>query len=583
VESVVPREEVNRHDHDVVRNDRSSVGDRVALGRSGETLRPLSGSRPREATYSVASRLAHFWDRVVERGCRKSPWRPIRGPPQVSALPDAHGPSTMRSVSATARFLNSLLLSPRTRAVITLSSPVFVSRCSARRVVMFVKGATTVKPPIHPRGAIKRRCVRFSGIAVMVGIAVAASAAGAVASSWNASWAASPMAPTPLVPNLANAGFSDQTVRNIVYTSVGGSKLRVQVSNTFGTGPVTVGPVTVGVELTGAQMVPSTVKPLTFGGRASVTVPAGGQVVSDAVSMRVFPEENLAISLYLPDATGPATYHSSAQQTNYVASGNQTSQVSGAAYTTTATSWYFLDRVDVRSLTTPKTVVAFGDSITDGANSQVGANDRWPNFLTRRLNAALGADAPSVVDEGIGGNRVLNDSPCFGVNALGRMNRDVLSVPGVKDVILLEGINDIGFSQVSPGPDDTSVGPGGPISAPFGCFSPNTNVSAKQIEARYVQIIAEAHLDGLKIFGGTLTPFKGAAYWSPAAEKKREAVNSWILHRHGFDGVINFAKATQDRFDPLYFNPAFNSGDNLHPNDAGYEAMGNAINLALLK
>jgi lysophospholipase L1-like esterase len=375
------------------------------------------------------------------------------------------------------------------------------------------------------------------------------------------------MAPTLFAPNLANGGFNNQTVRNIVYTSVGGSELRVRLSNTFGTTALRIGRVSVGVELTGAQLVPGTSHPVTFGGRTSVTVAAGAQVVSDPVSLQVSPLEDLAVSVYLPVATGPATYHAGAQQTNYVASGNHAGNVSAAAYTTTATSWYFLDGVDVSNAQAPGSIVAFGDSITDGAASQVGANDRWPNFLARRLDAQLGANAPSVVDEGIGGNRVLNDSACFGVNALARFGRDVLSQTGVKDVILLEGINDIGFSQTPNA----------------GCTAPNTNVSATQIERGYEQIISRAHAAGLKIFGGTLTPFKGAAYWSPAAEVKREAVNNWIRTSGAFDGVIDFAKAVQSSFDPLYFNPAYNSGDNLHPNDAGYEAMGNAIDLSLLQ
>ena len=420
--------------------------------------------------------------------------------------------------------------------------------------------------------ATRRLLVSSIGIAVLVGTAVAVSASGAASASpagsgSDGTWAASPMAPTPLVPNLANAGFNNQTVRNVVYTSVGGSGLRVRLSNTFGTTALRIGRVSVGIELTGAQLVRGTTHPVTFGGHASVTLPAGAQTVSDPVSLKVSPLEDLAVSVYLPVATGPATYHSGAQQTNYVASGNHAGNVSAAAYTTTATSWYFLDGVDVSDAQAPGSIVAFGDSITDGAASQVGANDRWPNFLARRLDAALGANAPSVVDEGIGGNRVLNDSACFGVNALARFSRDVLSQTGVRDVILLEGINDIGFSQ----------------EPNTGCFAPNTNVSATQIERGYEQIISQAHAAGLKIFGGTLTPFKGAAYWSPAAEAKREAVNNWIRTSGAFDGVIDFAKAVQNTFDPLYMNPAYNSGDNLHPNDAGYEAMGNAIDLALLQ
>jgi len=395
----------------------------------------------------------------------------------------------------------------------------------------------------------------------------AVAAASTADSEWDATWATSPMAPTSLSPNLAVAGFNDQTVRNVIFTSVGGSELRVRLSNTFGTSVLQVGGVSVGVVLTGAQLVPGTTHMVTFGGHSSVTLPVGAEAFSDPLSMTVSPLEVLAVSLYLPVATGQATYHGSAQQTNYVASGDHTGDVSPAAYTTTATSWYFLDGVDVRNAHSPGSVVAFGDSITDGFASQDGANDRWPNFLARRLDAKFGAEAPGVVDEGIGGNRVLNDSACFGVNALARFNRDVLSQTGVRDVILLEGINDIGFSQT---PNT-------------GCTAPNTDVSATQIINRYEQLIGQAHAHGLKIFGATLTSFEGAGYWSPAAEAKREAVNSWIRTSGAFDGVIDFARAAQDAQDPLYFNPAYNSGDNLHPNDAGYEAMANAINLALLK
>jgi lysophospholipase L1-like esterase len=374
------------------------------------------------------------------------------------------------------------------------------------------------------------------------------------------------------LPNLAVAGFNNQTVRNVIFTSIGGSELRVRLSNTFGTSALHVGGVSVGIVLTGAQLVPGTTHRVTFGGHVSVTVLVGAEVVSDPLSMTVSPLEDLAVSLYLPVATGPTTYHLTAQQTNYVASGDHAGDVSPAAYTTTATSWFFLDGVDVRNAPSAGSVVAFGDSITDGFQSQVGANDRWPNFLARRLDARLGAKAPSVVDEGISGNRVLTDSACFGVSALARLNRDILSQTAVRDVILLEGVNDIGFSQ----------------EPNAGCFAPNTNVSATQIISGYEQIIGLVHARGLEIFGGTITPFKDAlimpgAYWSPAAEVKREAVNNWIRTSHAFDGVIDFAEAVQDPLDPLYLNPAYNSGDNLHPNDAGYEAMANAINLELLK
>jgi lysophospholipase L1-like esterase len=415
---------------------------------------------------------------------------------------------------------------------------------------------------IHPRTYVAAACtLAFTGA---LGAASSFASPGtasvghrgtgsAMGPGWATTWAASPQAPTPLFPNPGNAGFSNQTVRNIVFTSVAGNQIRIRLSNTFGKHAVTVGRVSVGIPLTGARLVPGTTHPVTFGGQASVTVPLGAEVVSDPVPLKVSAQEQLAVSLYLPTATGRATYHFRAQQTGYIASGDQASAAAGTAYTTTDTSWYFLDGVLAHNTAASGTVVAFGDSITDGFHSRTGANARWPNYLAKRLDAALGAKAPAVADEGISGNSVLHNSPCFGVSALARFQRDVLSQPGVKDVIVLEGINDIGFG-----------------------------VTAAQIEAGYRQLISMAHAAGLKIFGVTLTPFKGPAYWSPAGEAEREAVNNWIRTSHAFDGVIDFAKAVQDRFNPLYINPAYNSGDNLHPNDAGYEAMANAINLALL-
>jgi lysophospholipase L1-like esterase len=390
--------------------------------------------------------------------------------------------------------------------------------------------------------------------------------------NWVASWAASPMSGTSSAQ--ATTGFSNQTVRNIVYTSVGGNSLRVQLSNVFGSAPLVVGAVTVGAVLDGAQLVPGTSRQLTFGGTTSVTIPAGAQVLSDPLAMRVQPLEELAVSVYLPDATGPATTHQDAQQDNYIASGNHAGDSAAAAYTTTTGSWYYVDGLDVRSSTADGTVVAFGDSITDGYQSLVGSNARWPNYLARRLGALLGTHAPGVVDEGISGNRVLNYSSCFGVSAQARFARDALSQPGVKAVILLEGINDIGFA----GEADT------------GCFAPNNpTVTAAQIEAGYLDLIRMAHARGIKIYGGTLTPFAGSNpgyggnYGTANGEALREQVNNWIRTSGAFDGVIDFARATADPYDPLYLNPVYNSGDSLHPGDLGYEAMAAAVPLRFLR
>lgn len=423
--------------------------------------------------------------------------------------------------------------------------------------------------------AARRLVAALGGAVLLLGAGTMLPATGSASQSparsgWVASWAASPMAGTALESAMAYAGFNDQTVRNIIYTSVGGDEFRVQVSNTFGATPLTVGAVSVGVVLDGAQLVPGTSHPVTFSGQASVTIPAGAEVLSDPVAMRVLPLEELAVSLYLPTATGPATNHSDAQQTGYVASGDHAGDTAAAAYTTTDSSWYYLDGLDVRDPAAPGTIVAFGDSITDGYQSQAGANARWPNYLARRLDAGLGDRAPAVVDEGISGNRVLNNSACLGVSAEARFERDALSQPGVKDVILLEGINDIGFSG----------------EADSGCYAPNdATVSAAQIEAGYQDLINMAHARGVKIFAGTLTPFLGSNttyggnYGTAHGEALREAVNTWIRTSHAFDGVIDFARVTQDPSDPLYFNPVYNSGDSLHPNDLGYEAMADAIPL----
>ena len=425
----------------------------------------------------------------------------------------------------------------------------------------------------------------IGGAVLLAGGAAMLPAAGSawpppVRSGWVATWAASPMAGTALGSPMAHAGFRDQTVRNVIYTSVGGDELRVQVSNAFGAKPLRVGAVSVGVVLVGARLVPGTAHTVTFRGKASVTIPVGAQALSDPLAMKVVPLQELAVSLYFPRATGPATYHMDAQQTGYVASGDHAGETAATAYTTTNSSWYFLDGLDVHDPAAPGTIVAFGDSITDGSQS-LNANARWPNYLARRLHAVFSHRAPAVVDEGISGNRVLNNSACYGESAEARFERDALSQPGVNDVILLEGINDIGFS----GETDS------------GCFAPNNAiVTAAQIEAGYRNLIHMAHARGVKIFAGTLTPFTGSHaiyggnFGTAHGESLREAVNTWIRTSHAFDGVIDFAKVIQNPYDPLYFNPVYNSYDssinsydNLHPNVVGYEAMGHAINLALLR
>jgi len=374
---------------------------------------------------------------------------------------------------------------------------------------------------------------------------------------WVTSWSASPQTAKP--GTRAAAGFDDQTLREIIFPSVGGDLIRLELTNVFGASVLRIGHVTVALAGLGATVVPGTIHPVTFGGSPSIRVPAGEQVLSDPVRMRVAALQDLAVSVYLPGRTGRATLHTAAQQVNWMsAAGDHAAETGSAAFTASIPSWYYVSGLLVRSPAATGTVVALGDSITDGVGSTSGGNDRWPNDLARRLDGLAGPTL-AVADEGIGGNRVLTGSRCCGDSALTRFARDVLDLRGVRDIIVLEGINDIGDSAGS-----------------------HAEISPAQMIAGYEQLIARAHARGVRIFGATLPPFQGARYYSPAGEATREAVNTWIRTSGAFDGVVDFDAAIRDPANPLRLNPGYDSGDHLHPNNAGYQAMANAINLRML-
>jgi lysophospholipase L1-like esterase len=406
--------------------------------------------------------------------------------------------------------------------------------------------------------------MKFKTASLLIAIASLASAAGK--SHWVATWGPSPSPQLADEAQMATAKlkFDNQTLREIVHVSVGGNTLRIRLSNAYGKETLDIGAVHIALRAQGSGIVAGSDHALTFGGRATVSVPPDAPVLSDPVKLDVKDAADVAISIYVPKPSLGAGIHYSSQQTSYIASGD----VTGAAALSgpdTIASWVFLTGVEVLAPESTGTVVAFGDSITDGAHSTVDANTRWPDFLAARLLARHGSKL-AVVDAGIGGNRILHDASGqirFGVNALARFDRDVLAQPGVKYVIILEGINDLGH-------------PGS--SAPV-----TQTVSAQDLIAGMQQLIERSHQKGIKIFGATICPFEGAAYFTPEKEVKRKAINEWIRTGKAFDGVVDFDKAVQDPTHPAKMAAAADSGDHLHPADAGYKAMGNAIDLSLFK
>jgi lysophospholipase L1-like esterase len=335
------------------------------------------------------------------------------------------------------------------------------------------------------------------------------------------------------------------------------------LSNTFGTAPLTVGSGHVALREKQSAIMPASDRPLTFSGRPTVTIPAGALVYSDPVDLTIPALADVVVDVYLPGDTNtssPLTMHNAALQTNYVSDTGNGAGIAALPVVATTQSWFLLSRVEVAAPEAIGAVVAFGDSITDGARSTPDTNSRWPSRLAERLMADSGSAQMGVLNAGIGGNRLLSEGAfAAGVNALSRFERDVLDQPGVTHVIVLEGINDIGNARQNPTP------------------------TAQDLIAAHKQFIERAHTRGLKIFGATLTPFEGAAYFTKEGEAKREALNEWIRTSRAYDGVIDFDAATHDPAQPTRYLAQYDSGDHLHPNDAGYQAMANAIDLAWFK
>ncbi len=368
---------------------------------------------------------------------------------------------------------------------------------------------------------------------------------------WVGTWSASPQAESSPVE------LKGRTIRQIVRVSIGGKRVRVRLSNAFGAGPLVISAARVALPSTDAAIAAGSDRMLTFSGSPSTAIPPGALAVSDPVYLQVPDLGDLVVSIYVAGNQVAATEHSVGFQTTYISAEGDFSGADSLPTTTTTQSLYFLAGVEVDAAKSSKAIVTLGDSITEGYKSTADANKRWPNRLAERLAAQKGGSRVAVLNAGITGNRVLHGKD--GSNALARLDRDVLVQSGARYLIVLLGINDIGF-------------PGA--------------VTADEIIAGHRQIIDRAHAMGLKVYGGTLTPFQAylpGLYYTDVGEAQRQSVNQWIKTSKAYDAVIDFDKAIRDPNNPSKILPAFDSGDNLHPNDAGYKAMADTINLALFK
>ncbi|MDX2936906.1 SGNH/GDSL hydrolase family protein [Streptomyces ipomoeae] len=388
------------------------------------------------------------------------------------------------------------------------------------------------------------------------------SAAPASAGVWVSAWSASPSGSEA---GTERNGFAGRSIRNVVHTSVGGTSARVTLSNLYGQQPLTITHASLAVAATAntPAAAADTMRRLTFGGRTSVVIAAGQQVVSDAVRVSIPHDGDVLVTTYSPTPSGPATYHAHARQISYTAEGDRTADVTGTPYTTQSLHWRYVTALDVLSNESDGTVVVLGDSLTDGITSTVGENRRWTDVLSDRLRSAAGSsDTPrySVVNQGISGNQVLaggRGRPADNPSGLSRFDRDVLSRTGVKAVVIDLGVNDILKNRGQADPDAIVTG--------------------------LRELVTRAHARGLRVVGTTLMPFYGHRGYSDQRESVRQAINTRIRSGQVFDAYADFDKALRDPYDPRRLRADYDSGDHLHPSDRGYARMGEVFDPSALK
>jgi lysophospholipase L1-like esterase len=395
-------------------------------------------------------------------------------------------------------------------------------------------------------------------VLLLVQTALSASGKDEKGAHWLGTWASSPQAADadaePPVP-----GFADCTLRQVVHVSAGGTRIRVRFSNAFGAGPLTIVSAHVAKAEKNGAIEPASDRPLMFQGSVYANIPAGALMYSDPVDFDLPALSDLAVTMRLKGAPDAITTHPGSRATSYFAQGDAVSAPELPAVRKVE-HWYFLNGVDVMtSHGRPAAVVILGDSITDGKNSTTNGNGRWPDDLARRLHAAKRTANVGVLNEGIGGNRLLDDGA--GPNALARLDRDVLAQAGAHWLVLFEGVNDIGTCK-------------------NGC---DMAAVAQEMIGAYQQIIVRAHVHGIRVYGATITPFGESFYASPGAERARQTVNQWIRSSGRFDAVIDFDAALRDSSNPSNLSSEADSGDHLHPADAGYQRMADSIALKIFE
>ncbi|MFF1380686.1 SGNH/GDSL hydrolase family protein [Streptomyces sp. NPDC058308] len=418
-----------------------------------------------------------------------------------------------------------------------------------------------------------------TALALTAGLAVTGAQAspdrhegGKGAAAWTAAWAAAPQRPsTGFKPNWSEAGFDGQTLRQVVRVTEGGDRARIRLSNAYGTSPLRIAGATIARTKRDASASASvqegSVRRLTFGGERAVSIPAHGQLSSDAAGLDLDAFESVTVTLHLAGTTGPATFHAQSFATSYRAVGDHTADTGGRAFRESTESWYYLSGVDVGTGSGKPAkrdgVVLFGDSITDGFASSTDRDRRWSDALAERLAAA--GDQRPVLNSGIGGNLVLNDSAWYGEKSAHRFTRDALNLPGAGTVVVLQGVNDIGFSET-----DKPT------------YKPAPVVSARELINGHRELIRQARAKGVRVVGATLLPLGGSDHYGKHSAAVSDAFNRWVRTSGEYDAYVDFDKALADPADPERIAPAYDSGDHLHPNDAGYRAMARAVDLKTL-